>query len=161
MIELSIVDYFVMGEAVGIVSTFIATLYYSRKQMQKLSNDSESKILNDLADKMHHLTELSIARPELAEIFKREAGAQVPKESCAMYALNVYSYALRMHKRGILRENEWNGWLRNIRNAFKGGTIGDYWKNSDLEAWFDPEFQDFINNEVISEGNVKAENTGH
>jgi len=35
MIELSLVDYFIMGEAVGIVSTFIATLYYSRKQNAK------------------------------------------------------------------------------------------------------------------------------
>jgi hypothetical protein len=47
MTELSLVDYFVMGEAVGIVSTFIATLYYSKKQMQKVSMDIESKILND------------------------------------------------------------------------------------------------------------------
>ena len=133
MIELTIVDYFVMGEAVGIVSTFIATLYYSRKQMQKVSMDIESKILNDLDDKMHNLSELSIARPELAEIFNREAGSQSPKDACAMYALNVFSYSFRMHKRKILRENEWNGWLRTIRTAFKEGTIEDYWKDSELE----------------------------
>jgi hypothetical protein len=53
MIDLTLVDYFVMGKAVGIVSTFIATLYYSRKQMQKLSTDIESKILNDLVDKIY------------------------------------------------------------------------------------------------------------
>jgi hypothetical protein len=63
MTEFTIVDYFVMGEAVGIVSTFIATLYYSRKQMQKISLDIKSKILNDLDDKMHNLSQLSIARP--------------------------------------------------------------------------------------------------
>ena len=160
MIELSIVDYFVMGEAVGIVSTFIATLYYSRKQMQKLSTDIESKILNDLADKMHHLTEISIARPELAEIFIRDV-SNSPKRACAHYTLSVYEYALHMHKRGILKDNEWKGWLRQIRATFREGTIGDYWKASDLGEWFDPDFQDFINNEVISEGKIKAENTRH
>jgi len=39
MVELALVDYFVMGEAVGIVATFVAAFYYSRKQMQKLSVD--------------------------------------------------------------------------------------------------------------------------
>ncbi|MGN6821727.1 MAG: hypothetical protein ACTHJ7_02960 [Candidatus Nitrosocosmicus sp.] len=54
-----------------------------------------------------------------------------------------------MHKRGILRETECNGWLQTIRTAFKEGTIGDCWKDSELEDWFDPEFQGFINNEIL------------
>jgi hypothetical protein len=157
MIELTIVDYFIMGEAVGIVSTFIATLYYSRKQMQKLSTDIESKILNDLADKMHHLTEIAIARPELSEIFVRNE-SNSPKRACAHYTLSVYEYALHMHKRGILKDNAWNGWLRQIRANFKEGTLGDYWKDLDLGGWFDPDFQDFINNDIISEDKIKAEN---
>ena len=44
MVELALVDYFVMGEAVGIVATFVAAFYYSRKQMQKLSVDIETKV---------------------------------------------------------------------------------------------------------------------
>jgi hypothetical protein len=157
MIELTLVDFFVVGEAIGIAATFVVSLYYSRKQMQKLSINIESKILNDLDDKMHHLSELAIARPELAEIFDRNAGSQSPKEACAMYALNVFSYAFHMHQRGILRKNEWNGWLRLITTVFKEGTIGDYWRASELEAWFDPEFQDFINNEILREDKPKAE----
>ena len=118
MAELTLVDYFVMGEAVGIVLTFVVSLYYSRKQMQKLSTDIESKILNDLADKMHHFTEISIARPELAEIFVRNE-SKSPKRACAHYTLSVYEYALHMHKRGILKDNEWKGWLRLIRATFR------------------------------------------
>jgi predicted peroxiredoxin len=47
MAELTLVDYFVMGEAVGIVATLFVAFYYSRKQMQKLSVDLETKVLND------------------------------------------------------------------------------------------------------------------
>ena len=34
-----IVDYFVMGEAIGIVARFFVAFYFSRKQMQKFSTD--------------------------------------------------------------------------------------------------------------------------
>ena len=54
-----------------------------------------------------------------------------------------------MHQRGILRENEWNAWIRTIRSTFRKGTIGDYWKGSELETLLDPDFQNFINNDII------------
>ena len=56
MAELALVDYFVMGEAVGIVAALFVSFYYSRKQMQKLSLDIETKILNDKDERMHELT---------------------------------------------------------------------------------------------------------
>jgi hypothetical protein len=49
IVEIGLVDYFVMGEAVGIVATFVVAFYFSRKQMQKLSVDIETKVLSDLA----------------------------------------------------------------------------------------------------------------
>jgi hypothetical protein len=51
MVELGLVDYFIMGEAVGIVATFVTAFYYSRRQMQKLSTDIETKVLSDLDEK--------------------------------------------------------------------------------------------------------------
>jgi hypothetical protein len=47
MAELALVDYFVMGEAIGIVATLFVSFYFSRKQMQKLSVDIETKVLSD------------------------------------------------------------------------------------------------------------------
>ena len=44
MAELALVDYFVMGEAIGIVATLFVSFYFSRKQMQKLSIDIETKV---------------------------------------------------------------------------------------------------------------------
>jgi hypothetical protein len=48
MVEVALVDYFVMGEAIGIVPTLVESFYYSRKQMQKLSIDIETKMLDKL-----------------------------------------------------------------------------------------------------------------
>jgi hypothetical protein len=65
MVELGLVDYFVMVEAVGIVATFVMAFYYSRKQMQKLSVDIEAKVLSDLDKKMHDLTQMAVEKPQL------------------------------------------------------------------------------------------------
>lgn len=55
--------------------------------MQKISVDTESNILYDLVDKMHNLSELAIARPDLAEIFNRNSCFESPKEAIAIYRL--------------------------------------------------------------------------
>jgi len=55
MAEFALVDYFIMGEAVGIVATLVVSFYYSRKQMQKLSVDIESKVLSDMDEKVNEL----------------------------------------------------------------------------------------------------------
>jgi hypothetical protein len=149
MAELSLVDYFVMGEAVGIVATLFVAFYYSRKQMQKLSVDLETKVLNDLNDKLHGIAELALARPEIGELLDRESANMSTKESAAMYILYVYALGFHMRRRGVLRDNEWAGWMGLIRSAFRKGTIGEYWKTVEPENWFDPEFQDFINNEIL------------
>ena len=49
MIEgVGIAEYFGMGEALGIIGTLFVVLYFSRKQMQSLSVNIETKVLNDL-----------------------------------------------------------------------------------------------------------------
>jgi hypothetical protein len=42
------------------------------------------------------------------------------------------------------------GGLQWMKSAFDQGTIRDHWENGiEPEKWFDPAFQDFINNEII------------
>ena len=61
--------------------------YFSRKQARELSTDIETKVLNDLDDKLYGIAELAIAQPEVAEILDRESANQGPKEPVAMYDL--------------------------------------------------------------------------
>jgi hypothetical protein len=62
MAELGLVDNFVMEEAIGIVATLFVSFYYSRKQMQKLSIDIETKVLSDLDEKIHGLTQMAVEK---------------------------------------------------------------------------------------------------
>ena len=50
MSEIGIAEYFGIGEAIGIIATLFVILNFSRKQMQALSVDIETKVLNDLAE---------------------------------------------------------------------------------------------------------------
>jgi hypothetical protein len=51
MTEVGIAEYFGMAEALGIIATLFVILYFSRRQMQTLSVDIETKILNDLDER--------------------------------------------------------------------------------------------------------------
>ena len=68
MAALGIAEYFGMAEALGIIATLFVVLYFSRKQMQSLSVDIETKVLSDLDEKMHGLTQMAVERPELIRI---------------------------------------------------------------------------------------------
>jgi hypothetical protein len=54
-----------------------------------------------------------------------------------------------MRQRRVLSDNEWTGWMRWMKSAFEQGTISDIWKNIEVEKWFDPAFEEFINKELI------------
>ena len=148
MAELALVDYFIMGEAVGIVATFIAVLYYSRKQMQKLSVDIETKVLSDLDEKILGLTQMAVEKPELIRIVSN-LESDLTKEV-------AYTYHLRQRK--VVSDNEWAGWLRMMRSCFEQGKVREYWESDlELENWFDPKFQDFIDNEIVRKTKPKQE----
>ena len=68
----------------------------------------------------------------------------------AMNILNVYAYAFHMRQRNVLSDNEWNGYIQHMKAAFKDGSISDYWKIVQPEKWFDSEFREFIDSEIIA-----------
>jgi hypothetical protein len=71
MTEIGLAEYFGMGEAIGIIATLFVILYFSRRQMQTLSVDIETKVLNDLDERMHEITRMGIERPELIRVVSK------------------------------------------------------------------------------------------
>jgi hypothetical protein len=65
MVEVGIAEYFGIGEALGIIGTMFVVLYFSRKHTQSLSVDIETKVLSDLAQRMHALHQILINSPQL------------------------------------------------------------------------------------------------
>ena len=95
------------------------------------------------------MAQMAIDRPELAGVLDRDASSITPKVAFAMYVLYVFAYAFHIRQRKVLRDNEWYGWFRIIRTGFDQGTIGEHWKTVEPKNWFDPEFKEFIETEII------------
>jgi hypothetical protein len=106
MVELGLVDYFVMGEAVGIVATLLVSFYYSRKQMQKLSTDIETKVLSDLDDKSNELTRLAIEKPQLMKIFSNVESDLTEEFAFTYHVLYTFGHAYHMYQRKVVSDNE-------------------------------------------------------
>jgi hypothetical protein len=148
--EIGLAEYFSMAEAIGIISTLFVILYFSKKQMQGLSIDLETKILNDLDDKINGLTRMMVDSPELIKVVSKTESHFTPDLAFSYHVLYTFAHAFHMYQRKVVSDNEWSGWLRYIRSAFQHGEIYEIWKNNiDLEKWFDPSFQKFINDEIL------------
>ncbi|HET7283580.1 MAG TPA: hypothetical protein VFI70_02755 [Nitrososphaeraceae archaeon] len=55
MSELGLSEMLTIAQTIGIVGTMILTLYFSKRQIQSLSLDVETKVLNDLGEKVHKI----------------------------------------------------------------------------------------------------------
>jgi hypothetical protein len=71
MSEIGLVEIFGMAEAISLIGTLFVILYFSRKQMQSLSIDIETKVLNDLNERMHAITTVGIERPDLVKVLNK------------------------------------------------------------------------------------------
>lgn len=65
MSEIGLVEIFGMAEAIALIGTLFVILYFSRKQMQSLSIDIETKVLNNLNERMHAITTVGIERDQI------------------------------------------------------------------------------------------------
>jgi len=120
MTEIGIAEYFGIGEAVGIIATLFVIMYFSSKQMHELI-----KVVS-------------------------KVDANSPEVAYAYDILFTFAHVFHMWKRKVLSDNEWTGWLRWMKSAFEQGTIKDLWKtNIDMEKRFDPDFQNFVEKELI------------
>src|SRR5918995_1083387 len=148
MVEIGIAEIIDMGAALGIIGTMFIVLYFSRKQAQGFTMDIETKVLNDLDEKVRKMAEIIIEKPSMQKvIYKLEKPSD--ELAFAYYILFICSHAYAMRQRKVLNDDDWTGWLQWMRNCFKYGTIGEQWKLIQSERWLNPDFENFLNKEII------------
>ncbi|MFL6472031.1 MAG: hypothetical protein ACJ71H_14395 [Nitrososphaeraceae archaeon] len=126
MTEVGIAEYFGMAEALGIIATLFVILYFSRKQMQVLSVDIETKILNDLDERIHGLTQMAVERPELIRVVNNVERDLSSDVAYSYHILYTFAHVYHMRQRGVVGDNEWTGWLRWMKSAFRHVAINTF-----------------------------------
>ena len=150
MVEIGIAEYFSMREAIGIIGTLFVVLYFSRKQTQALSIDIETKVLNDLTERLDAIIHVGIERPELVKVISKVESNWSSEVVYAYDIMFTFAHAFHMRQRKVLSDNEWTGWLRWMKSAFEQGKIMEIWEsNIEMEKWFDPAFQKFVDKELV------------
>ena len=149
VLNIEISDVLSITQTIGIMGTLLLALYFSRRQIKDLSVDTETKVLSDLDEKMHRLEEHLLERPELARVINNVQSLS-PEGVYSFDVLNVFSHAHDMRERKVLNDNEWHGWAEWMRTCFRLGTIKENCKRIQESKWYDPAFEDFINNEIVA-----------
>jgi hypothetical protein len=124
--------------------------------MQKLSVDIETKVLSDLDEKITDLSQLLVEKPQLMNIISNAESYETEEMAFTYHLLQTFAHAYHMYQRKVVSDNEWTGWLRRMRSCFEEGKIREYWESGlELEKWFDPAFEDFIDKEVVQKTSPK------
>ena len=55
MVELGFSDMLSLAQTIGIAGTMVLTLYFSNKHIQSLSNHQQTRVLNDLDEKVRKM----------------------------------------------------------------------------------------------------------
>ena len=141
-------DMLSIAQTIGIVGSMVLTLYFSKRQLQSLSIDTQTRGLNDLGEKYLNMVERAMEDPSIQRVLDSEVKLS-REESYSFYILWICSHAYAMRKRNVLDDTEWVGWSQRMRHIFRWGTIRDTWEQIEPDKWFNPDFQNFINTEIV------------
>ena len=68
MVLIGFSDTLSLAQTIGIVGTMVLTLYFSKRQIQALSIDQETRVLNDLDEKFHNMAMLTMEDPSIGRV---------------------------------------------------------------------------------------------
>lgn len=154
MVDFGFADWLTLAQTVGIIGSLVLTLYFAKRQIEAMTVDVESRVLNDLDEKRYKISEVLLDKPGLIGVVAGPTSGSRPEHVIAYMVALVSAHAYHMRERKIISDNEWLGWRQWIRNDFAQGTIGRDWVELNLGQWFDPSFREYIDKEVLS--SIKA-----
>ncbi len=154
MISISVI--LTYAQTVGIIGSLVLTVYFSRKNVKTYSTDLETRVLNDLDEKLHNLIEMNVSNPERIKVMYNVPDSVSSDLAFSYYIVYIFSHMFHMRERKILKDNEWNGYVQYMKNTFKYGTISEYWEMGKIYEWVDARFRTFVETELLPEAKIRS-----
>lgn len=147
MVDIDFSEILSIAQTVGIVGSLVIAFYFSRREIQHLSREFQAQVLNNITEKMYHISDIIIEHPDLSKLINK---TDPPEQVFAIYILSIYNQAFNMHKRKLLNDAIWAGWMQIMRSSFRDGTIVEYWDKIKTNNRFGSDFRHFINNTILA-----------
>ncbi|MFL6395913.1 MAG: hypothetical protein ACJ706_01970, partial [Nitrososphaeraceae archaeon] len=90
-------DMLSIAQTIGIVGSMVLTLFFSKKQLQSLSIDTQTRGLNDLGEKYLKMVERAMEDPSIQGVIDSEIKLS-REESYSFYILWICSHVYAMRK---------------------------------------------------------------
>src|SRR5437879_13837347 len=104
MVLIGFSDTLSLTQSIGIVGAMVLTLYFSKRQIQALSSDQETRVLNDLDEKFHNLAMLAMEDPSIIRVMdNRTSTVDYPDKK--EVAFSLYILRLCTHSYSMLMRN--------------------------------------------------------
>ena len=91
-------DMLSIAQTIGIVGTMVLTLIFSKRHIQSLSSHQQTRVLNDLDEKVRKMVEIIIEKPTMQKVIYK---LEKPSEELAFayYILFISSHAYSMRQK--------------------------------------------------------------
>jgi hypothetical protein len=94
-------DMLSIAQTIGIVGTMVLTLLFSRKQLQSLSIHDQTRVLNDLDEKVRKMAEIIIERATMQKVIYKleedmQRGYQTPNQYKVVFLLLLLPVQMKL-----------------------------------------------------------------
>src|SRR5437660_12580706 len=109
MVDVGFPELLTLVQTVAIIAAIVIAVYFSRRQIAALENDLETRVMNDLDEKLHRIGEIFMEKPEFVRVLNDVpaapgGGAEV---AFAFYLLFFCSPCYHMQQRRIFSVHDW------------------------------------------------------
>src|SRR5256886_16658410 len=105
MVLIGFSDTLSLAQSIGIVGTMVLTLYFSKRQIQALSSDTETRDLNDLDEKFHKMATLAMEDPSIVGVIDTVANPNKKEVAFSFYVLWTRAHDYAMRQMNVLDDN--------------------------------------------------------
>ena len=99
MVLIGFSDTLSLAQSIGIVGTMVLTLYFSKRQIQALSSDTETRVLIDLDEKFHNMAMLIMEDPSIGRVIDTHEYTNTREIGFSFYVLWMCAHAYAMRRR--------------------------------------------------------------
>ena len=122
-------DYINIIQTSAILITLIILIWQTRQfsiQTKHLVSNLQINSIEMATNKLYRIFEIIIDKPQLSTVTGRKLSSE---QALACQLMDLYSMMYEHFRKGLVNQEDWNGWKESIKNNFKSKVFKNEWNN--------------------------------